>query len=319
MWWPPGDGESQTASEISRLQDRFQSDSRMIKVVHALGSTTGADRRRVPLLVLDQSFAPEDPPDRPPLEMPVPFDVIDSDIKLLLRDWDIPQNTLVLFSSPPVATRPAPGTLAWTLNDQSSASATIGFLLSIGQRAALTTAGHLVEDLPCAVFVRHRRWFRPDRLERIGSIQQANDPRRIAGVDIAVIELADDFVDRENGQAELAEVADVEELTETVLRGGKSFEQKGWILGALTLTRELDGRICKNCWNVVGVEDGFAQKGDSGGAVVLDNGKVLGHLVAALEVATKGMRRQCGVVQDVNTTLEYLASTYQPEPVVIFG
>lgn len=60
------------------------------------------------------------------------------------------------------------------------------------------------------------------------------------------------------------------------------------------------------------IDCGFAQPGDSGGPVVLDeDSSVLGHLVAAFGIKRPAGRYQCGLVQDIHAIVECVEQKYE--------
>jgi hypothetical protein len=335
MWWnPAGTDEPNTYATVLRLNDLFLTPSRTIQAVHGVGSTVDEHRRRVPLLVLDSSYAPAlgvherlsefwrayfsrglDPPFVQRARLHTPFRDADSRIRLLLERWDVPEETQLMFSVPPPPLA-RPGNMIWGSNKK---TATLGFFLQIPKenRIVCSTAGHLVTTLPCDISMHHRRWFGllSDRIERIGEVTFSNDPTSSAGVDIAIADLSGLDLQLPHVHAEVADAAVLPDLVRTTLFGGKSRKQIGWVDGALQSTRALDGRIWRNCWTVIEVNRGFAQRGDSGGPVVFRHypfpiPTVLGHLVTALGLVRPTGRYQCGLVQDIRTTLDFLEMQY---------
>lgn len=339
MWWKPRTADEQvTADALSRLAELFASGSQGISAVHGVGSTTDEHGRRVPMLVLDISLAP-----RPPVGLVqrlanigraflplgrsslrqkrvlTPLDDVPEHVNHILRPWDLPRNTRLFFSAVPVAASLEPGTRVWAYEHD----ATIGFSLEIGDHALRTTAGHLVAAVPCPISVRTRKIFQTPRVSQVGAVFVSHDPTTESGVDIALIEdpisldgespTSAKFSTKtpSSRDARLARPDDVLELAPATLAGGRSGRQRGWVNGALQATRTLDGRIWKNCWTVMEIDGGFAQPGDSGGPVITsieNDPAVLGHLVAVLGIERATGRFQCGLVQDVQTIVEYLAT-----------
>jgi hypothetical protein len=172
--------------------------------------------------------------------------------------------------------------------------------------------------------MRHPRWFREDRVERIGTALFSRDPTNgNPGVDVAVIELKEQPVPKDYlhayPEAKLADAPEVPELSEVIVRGGRSGIRRGWILGPMMSIRSIKGRIWSNCWTIMEYDGGLVQEGDSGGPVILEqSNEVLGHVVAALGVKRDGGRRQAGLVQDMRTIVDALETGYDRPITVIY-
>lgn len=336
MWWPPHtDSEASTLQTVNRLADYFQTPGKQVAPVHAVGSVLRGNVTQ-PLLVIDHAYAPPHYIGHPLLQwlrkgfsryphdprllkerLLVPLLKAPADVRQMLASWDLPASTQLLFASAPVAQK-TPGSLVWTVEGNFRHHATAGFFARVDGRVVLTTAGHLVSSAPCPIYERQLSFWQGETFERIGSVQVFNDPKTAPGVDAAVIELTGPY---DGGQpAKLANPADLQELDVMVLNGGKSKLRTGWIIGALSLTRSLDSRTWRNCWNIVGIEGGFAQRGDSGGPVIVQETRtVVGHLVAALGASDDGVSLQCGVVQDAGTIRTYLRGLYKSQVEILDG
>jgi hypothetical protein len=315
MWWEPAnERERSLRDKLARVNDELytfadseggvRTRSGVIHGIHGVGSAIGTDGR-VPLIVLDLGFAPNQRRDQRSNRREMPRYVlgdVDQDIQVWLRRYDLPSDTQILFADPP---RPAfrANTNIWA----GEKTATIGSFLRLDDgRLVATTAGHLVDAVPCNIELRNGRLFGP-YATRFGSVQIANDPRERPGVDIAIIELARG----EEGVPQMRQAAAVDEnlvvdLGQVTLRGAKSGIRRGWLNGdAYVAVRAFDGRAWTNCWNINEISNGCGQPGDSGGVVIDGTDALLGHLVA-----TFGVRRangyQCGLVQDMATILEYV-------------
>lgn len=340
MWWEPTtESESRLKALMGRVDEQFRTQGQQINGVHAVGTTIGRERERIPLIYLDATFLPDRYKRRRidslfqarPRGMlsivrrlsdfgGIPrcsLEEVDKDIQTLFRRWELPAETEIFFTDPP---RPLFETSAkiWA----GTKSGTIGMFLDMGDRIVATTAGHLVDSTPSNIYQK-RHGFLTTSEERFGSIQFYNDPKDHPGVDIAIIELAQPIAFPTPPNSEMPELrmfipaAAGPQYAETgaTLRGAESGIRQGWINGdALLATRTLDGRTWTNCWNVNEVDGGYAQEGDSGGIVIAENGLLLGHLVGA--VGTRKARgRQCGLVQDIVTTLDFIATATKTVPI----
>jgi hypothetical protein len=308
--------------------------------VYGVGSTISrVDGKRVPMLAIDQAYAPSgDHPSRlwrsltranlffgkketretRRRKLLVPFSKVDDDLRRVLKNWDIPDETEVFFTPAPRATAAEPGSRVWA----DRRDATIGFSLGINHsRIAVSTAGHLVPDFPFPVEERRSGWF-GDKVERIGAALFSHDPTDgTPGVDVAVIELrSQPAPGRRYVQAVLAQAPLVSELSKVIVYGGKSGARRGWILGQMLSMRAIGGRIWSNCWTIVENSGGLVQQGDSGGsAILLGSNEVLGHVVAAMGTERGNGRRQVGLVQDMRTIIDYVERDYAQPVRVLSG
>jgi hypothetical protein len=344
MWWEPTTEEDRALKlRMDEILSSFLGSEERIDAVHAVGTTSlGSANRRFPLVYLDASFLPNyyrrgwlyidnwitlrrsilsrrsDVPAEvsrtEPRSRTLPrmflFEA-DNDIQTLFERWNLPGETMIAFTDAP---RPqfTASSLVWSPANH----CTIGMVLSINGRQVATTAGHLVERAPCNILQKHSGFLGVTE-ERIGSVQYFNDPKGVAGVDVAVIELASGSHHPVSQMPPAAAAANQDQTTVT-LRGAVSGVRQGWVNGdALLATRALGGRIWTNCWNVTELSEGFAQEGDSGGVVLTENNQVLGHLVGAVgKLRRRG--RQCGLVQDITTTLSALRQHYGNAPIDVF-
>jgi hypothetical protein len=327
MWWQPATAAEGTLKALMEdVQASFRDTEKRINGVHAIGTAIGRENQRVPLVYLDASFLPNRfrhqetlnhlaatlaaalrggrELDRSPALPRCTLTDADSDIKILLDRWHLPKETIIAFTEAP---RPLfdVSSLVWSPASQ----ATIGMFLRIDGRLTATTAGHLVASSPCNILQRHSGFLGITQ-ERIGSVQYFNDPKSNAGVDIAVIELSEQPEPPPVPMGQAA-AGPLYAQTDVLLRGGVSGIRRGWVNGdALLATRAMDGRTWTNCWNINEYSGGFAQEGDSGGVVISYDNQVLGHLVGSAGTL-KAHGRQCGLVQDVATTLTALRNKYQ--------
>lgn len=256
----------------------------------------------------------------------------------LLRPYSPPGDTLVAYAAPPKLnalrksrktryTAAGPGApvrgknlaQSETSGPRRSSShgnwkigkdATIGFVLKVGDNICATTAGHLVTSAPCDIATRERRMLglRADRVERIGQIQvhSYNDPRGMCGPDVALIDL-DHAFGAQTQPFKAVLPGQVASRAPVTLRGARSGEARGWVVGAMCRTIEEAGRIWSNSWWVNHFDTGFGQEGDSGGRVALEDQElVLGHLVGSVGVIGRNGQRQMGIVQDMETILDFV-------------
>jgi hypothetical protein len=346
VWWDDGRADTEgggTFQVVSRLNSRFLqelgSDSRFeevgpdsrgraraANVTYGVGSTAGRTRNgRVPMLLIDEAFAPSHffrprlsrrrddwlhmgRRDRPLIR----FEEVDDDLKKLFKSWDVPDETEVLFTRPPVATSARPGTQVWAGDHD----ATVGFAIDVaGQPLMLSTAGHLAGNaLPVAINVRRTGWFGRLESERIGAVSISNDPvDGTPGADVAVINPREAFTPPITPRSHPVDPLDVDELKKVTIRDAQSGIRTGWVLGAMQSARPLGPRIWKNCWTISEYRGGIVQQGDSGGPAILDccpDGGLLGHVVAALGIERWQGRRQIALVQDIHTILEFLENSY---------
>ena len=169
---------------------------------------------------------------------------------------------------------------------------------------------HQKDSFAAGVFQNHR----------IGSITHYSDPINGPGVDIAVIEMGTS-TPIQFGSAFVRTPVTAREVPDrqtAFLYGSASGHRKGWVNGALQLTRDAGGRFWENCWSVMEIDGGFAQRGNSGGLVETCGGEPLGHLVAALGTQRASGRHQCGLVQDAATSLDFLKTDILPGMAVSF-
>jgi hypothetical protein len=242
----------------------------------------------------------------------------------LLSRWQVPESTQLLFSPPPIALGANPGAPILARSSRDEEGGTLGFQLLVGQHAVFSTAGHVVPAGSDTVltFTRSGWPFRRFRFEEIGMVTFSNDPTDpVPGVDVAIVEPLHQHLPASNAPAKLAYAPNVRDGSGVVLLGGRSEVQFGWIFGALVSAKSLDGRVWKNCWQIVGsVSSGFAQPGDSGGPVVLSaTSDALGHLVAVQGGIERSGRFQGAVVQDISTMVEYLVQNYGKGPVIVLN
>jgi hypothetical protein len=337
MWWiPEGGHDREVALAVYRLADLFQTPQRTLPGIHGVGSTVDENGRRVPLLVVDPSLGANfgDRLSNRELRGPV-FPSGNQKVgrsrlfvplrktglwRRSLANWNVPEDTRIFFSHPPTPLSAAPGTRIWAKGRH----ATLGFPIQVGKRIVFSTAGHLVTSLPCSIVTRSRRFFGEDHSEVIGNVSYWNDPMPpfdapvSKGIDVALVE-SDGNHTANTGQARiLCDVATVPDLAAVNLFGARSHRRRGWINGALLVTRALDGRIWRNCWTVCEFRGGFAKQGDSGGPVILERGRqVLGHLVCALGTKSWTGRFQCGLVQDIHSILNYVELKYSVPPTIL--
>lgn len=232
----------------------------------------------------------------------------------LLSSWRLPEATRLLFSQPPLPLGRGPGTRIWAGEEDG----TLGFRLRIGDRTVFSTAGHVVSSVPSPISIRSEGFLRGNRIEEIGTVAFANDPKRWPGVDVAIVEPSYGYPAASNSPAMLADAPSVPNRASAMLLGGRSHIQWGWVSGALQSTMSEDGRIWKNCWIVMETLGGFARRGDSGGPVVLDaTSEVLGHLVAVQGTIRTTGRSQSAIVQDIRTSVEYLEGEYGTPVIVL--
>jgi hypothetical protein len=138
----------------------------------------------------------------------------------------------------------------------------------------------------------------------LGSVEAHNDPTSGPGIDLALIAPANEVnIAGPVTPIMAANPRTVTELAYATLHGGKSGQKLGYVAAPLNASRSLDGRTWINCWAVVERQRGFAAQGDSGAAVILDNGEALGHLVAAYGCQRPGAIFQTGLVQDAESLL----------------
>lgn len=338
MWWSvETERDQSTKDTVYRLNDHFLTPSRSIEHVHGVGSVAIDQGQHLPLLIIDHSLAPKRPwnpfyrlvdvaraflsplvrrsPHQQRAHLLTPLFAANEEVRKLLADWDVPDETLLIFSEPPISAQPAPGTRVWT--SPSGKDATAGFYLEVDDGIALSTAGHFVNDPPCSVFTRHKRLLRPDQFEQIGSAVFSNDPTASPGADLALVELIEESSAGSRIPAKLAHAPRVLPLAKCTLLGGRSYRTRGWVGGDLLTTKALDGRVWENCWIINEIDGGIAQRGDSGGSVILETippivGKppLLGHLVAVMGVKRPTGRYQCGVVQDIHALLDCANQQY---------
>jgi hypothetical protein len=245
---------------------------------------------------------------------------------------EIPANTLVLFSPPLLPAGGGPSMNPEKSSDNSlregaqiwaeNRNATLGFPFRVDEEIRFTTAGHLSHGMLTDVYALRRRFLRRPAKKLVGRLTSAVDPAfRIVpsnGVDAAVV---DPHVNREeDGFRELA-IADpdsVQDRSTVVLNGAKSGRQRGWVLGPMNVSRTVDGTTWTNCWTVVEMDRGFAQPGDSGGPVLTTVGSALGHLVCVLGTRHSNGRFQIGLVQDIHTLVDYIATVSgQSSPTIL--
>ena len=330
MWWEPQTEEEQvTLNAVLRLNDYFLTPSRVIEYVWGVGSTLDSRGHPVPLLILDESMAmtEEDPKSRvasrfgfniwnQQRSLFVPISEAGPIAQEILQGWEVPNDTVLFFSAPPLPTFPVPGMRVY---EDAGRDATTGFILDVGGEPMLTTAGHLVDTMPCSITAVEQLWWGGRRRQRLGDVVFYADPTQDPGADVAVVRLFDNRPAPRRSRAKLAHAPSVPDLGGVTLFGGRS-RRRGWVNGALQSTRSLDGRIWKNCWSIAEVSGGFATQGDSGGPVFLDGDSVmLGHLVAAFGIQKRSGRYQCGLVQDIHTVVEEVRKNLGPLVTVIDG
>jgi hypothetical protein len=337
MWWrPERDDEMQTYSEVMRLSDYFLTLSQRLEFVHGIGSTWDEEGRRVPLLVIDERWRapqPEDLAERlaaflrsigvlPPTapdeqwrQLFVPFSAAPRELQAALAEWKVRGDTRLLFSPRPVPAKVSPGTHVFTTQ---GSDATVGFAMRVGDHTLFSTAGHAVAELPCRVSVDNT-WLLGllGKFEMVGAVTFSHDPKQCRGVDIALIEPAPEQPVPSSSSA-LANPPAVQRFTRVALQGGKSGPRTGWVMAALSAEERLDGRIWSNCWLVSEFDGGFAQRGDSGGPVRIEgNREALGHLVGAMGGVRWGGVLQHGIVQDLETVIQFVAEKYHARVVVL--
>lgn len=254
----------------------------------------------------------------------------------------IPINTMVLFLPPFISASPAAGSsnplplfpgegevvIVLRSGRQiwfSSRNATLGFAVKshFENELQFITAGHLSHGQPGEIFIRRKRFLREPIEQLVGEIVRAIDPvhsqPQREGMDVAVIKPAGHFTFPEMvGPLQPAEPESVVDESEVRLNGAKSGIQRGWVVGPLVVARKVNGVTWKNCWLINEIDRGFAQPGDSGGPVFTRDGNPLGHLVCVTGKRYSNGRFQTGVVQDINSILDYVGS-YSGAPVRVWA
>jgi hypothetical protein len=348
MWWEPENEEERTTvALLNRLRVDFLEPRRMPAAVHGIGSTLGRSKRRHPIIAVDSSLAPEwlrpklsAPPwslGKDPTQFIAPLSAAGEHIAEMLRRWELPQETDILFSPParsvslaePERHTPAP-LLPGTPVHIGQRRATIGFPILVRSqppKLAFVTAGHLVPpDMPGRPIMVEAGVFRP---RPVGVVWIANDPLTCAGVDAAAVEL---FAAPQPGADVLDQVFDrfccwscnpndqpwrrIDWGTTVWTQGATSGLRRGWTdATAFSHTRDQAGRIWTNTWYVYETDRGFAAQGDSGAVVGFEPpgksgwAQLLGHLVGVCGVA-RGDRYQIGIVQDAATIIGYLEQEF---------
>jgi len=179
-------------------------------------------------------------------------------------------------------------------------TATLGSIMSIDDSLFATTAGHFAAGSNQVIDQVHHK-FLGIRLgvRSLGRVTWTNDPTNVGGADLALIEAKLSPL-RPVGIAPL----NSPDRVVCELDGSLSGKRSGWKAGALALI-EGDGRFWTNSWYIIGDQNGFAQKGDSGAPVIVkESGALLGHLVGVGGFLCKNGRRQAGFVQAIQFQID---------------
>lgn len=197
---------------------------------------------------------------------------------------------------------------------------TVGPLLWSGNDPLLLTAGHvfpgptsLVGDAGAVAIVR-RNLFRKNRVVGQATLRSCVQPSTSGGYDYALVADVDDSAVGASVVSDVVGPPHVPANRNVKIFRGRGRTRQGYVSDtALDLVRgrSIGATDWCRCWLVVGRDGVAAQEGDSGASVVLDDGALLGHVVAVLGWPM-GAREMC-LVQDAWSVLQHARRGLGPD------